>query len=214
MNKILRLLYNIKKEGVILGSFIYIKKIINKLFNILVFNRIDINIDYTSQIYGIKHIQIGKNFHTGKCFRLEAVEMYGNKKYTPQIIIKDNVVINDFVHIGCTNYIEIGNHVLMASKIYISDHNHGYYSGEKQSSPIIEPERRIVSNDKSVIIGDNTWLGEGVVILPGVNIGEGCIIGANAVVSKNIPDYSIAVGVPAKVIKKYNFNTKKWEQFK
>ena len=60
-------------------------------------------------------------------------------------------------------------------------------------------------------IGEGTWLGEGVCVI-GAKIGKGCVIGANAVVTKDIPDYSVAVGSPAKVIKKYNSDTKRWEK--
>ncbi|MBL4677498.1 MAG: hypothetical protein JKY70_15040 [Mucilaginibacter sp.] len=64
---------------------------------------------------------------------------------------------------------------------------------------------------KPVIIEDNVWIGETVSVLPGVTIGKGSIIGASAVVTKNIPPYSIAVGNPAKVIKTYNFESNSWE---
>lgn len=196
-------------------SYFLINKLIdikNKIYNILIFHRSDIYIQHPAKLDGIKYMHIGKNFVSGKDLRLEAVVKYNNKLYAPKIVIKDNVNINDFVHIGCTNYIEIGNNVLMASKIYISDHNHGYYSGDNQSNPLVKPVKRIVSNCKSVIIGDNVWIGENVAILPGVKIGEGSIIGANSVVTKDIPKYSIAVGNPARVVKTFNFNKQKWEK--
>ena len=63
---------------------------------------------------------------------------------------------------------------------------------------------------KPVHIGDKVWVGESVCILPGVTIGECSIIGAGSVVTKSIPPYSIAVGTPAKVIKRYNFDTRSW----
>ena len=196
-------------------SYFFINKFIdigNRIYNLLIFHRLDIHIQHPSELNGIKYIHIGKNFSSGRNLRLEAIVQYGDKIYIPKIVIKDNVIINDFVHIGCTNYVVIGNNVLMASKIYISDHNHGYYSGDNQSNPLIEPAKRIVSSNKSVIIGDNVWIGENVAILPGVKIGEGSIIGANSVVTKDIPKYSIAVGNPAKVVKFFNFNKQKWEK--
>ena len=73
----------------------------------------------------------------------------------------------------------------------------------------IPKDRTIYSSP--VIIKKNVWLGEHVSVLMGVTIGEGSIIGANSVVSKDIPAYTIAVGVPAKVIKKFNFEIQKWE---
>lgn len=191
----------------IINKFISIK---NKIYNLLIFNRRDINIQHPAKLNGIKYIKFGKNFIAGKDLRLEAIVQHNMKAYTPKIVIKDNVIMNDFVHIGCTNYIEIGNNVLMASKIYISDHNHGYYSGSNQSNPLTEPSKRIVNNDKKVIIGNNVWIGENVSILPGVKIGDGSVIGANSVVTKNIPQFSIAVGNPAKIVKFFSFDRQEW----
>lgn len=64
----------------------------------------------------------------------------------------------------------------------------------------------------AINIGNGCWLGQNVVVLPGVTIGERSIIGANAVVSNDIPPYSIAVGMPAKVIKRFNLDTNNWEK--
>ena len=163
----------------------------------------------SAKITGLAHIKFGDNFVAGEHLRLEAVSEYYGSEYSPEIVIKDNVVLNDFVHIGAVNYVEIGNNVLMASKIYISDHNHGNYNGFFQSSPTTTPTTRPLNSNDKVIIGDNVWIGEFVTILPGVTIGEGSIIGSNSVVSKNIPANSIAVGIPAKVVKKYNFELSK-----
>lgn len=189
----------------------FYRKVINKIFSmLLIIGRTDINIDASARILGLSNIKIGKNFYSGRYLWLEAVLCHQNKNYNPLIIIKDNVAINDFVHIGATNYVEIGNNVLMASHIYISDHNHGSYSGVQQSNPKMAPNQRVVNNDKKVIIGDNVWIGEGVSILPGVEIGEGSIVGASSVVTKNIPPYSIAVGNPLRIIKKYNLIHNEW----
>lgn len=124
----------------------------------------------------------------------------------------DNVQINDFVHIAAAKNVEIGNNVLIASKIFISDICHGEYADiENMSDPNEHPNDRKLSA-KPVIIHDDVWIGEMVSILPGVEIGKGSIIGANSVVTKSIPEYSIAAGNPAKVIKQYNFNKKQWKK--
>jgi len=99
----------------------------------------------------------------------------------------------------------------MASKIFISDLNHGNYSNENQDSPLIPPAKRKLIT-APVFIEDNVWIGEFVSILPGVTIGEGTIIGANSVVSRSLPPNVIAFGSPAKPIKEYNFDTQKWEK--
>ena len=69
-------------------------------------------------------------------------------------------------------------------------------------------------HEKGIEIGDDSWIGINSVIVGNVRIGKHCVIGANSVVNKNIPDYSIAVGSPAKVIKRYNFEKKEWEHIK
>ena len=88
----------------------------------------------------------------------------------------------------------------------ISSENHGM-DPESEKSYMRQP---LVS--KPVSIGDGCWIGEKVCILPGVTIGKKCVIGAGSVVTKSIPDYSIAVGNPAKVVKQYNFETQHWEK--
>lgn len=108
--------------------------------------------------------------------------------------------------------VTIGNNVLIASKIFISDLNHGSYGTEGiHDSPDIPPnERKLYA--KPVIIEDNVWLGEFVSVLSGVTIGKGTIVGANSVVSRDLPKFVIAVGSPARPIKKYNFDTERWEK--
>lgn len=128
----------------------------------------------------------------------------------PSLIIGDNVHIEYFCHIAVADKIIIGNNVLIGSHVFISDHNHGDYS-IIHDSPLIAPNSRSIAF-KSIYIEDDVWIGEKSTILPGVTIGKGSIIGANAVVTKNIPSFSIAVGAPAKVVKQYNFKIKKWEK--
>jgi lipopolysaccharide O-acetyltransferase len=115
------------------------------------------------------------------------------------------------VHIGALNRISIGNNVLIASRVFITDHNHGSYNGAHQSSPYTPPAiRDIISNE--VKIEDNVWIGEGVCILPGVVIGKGSVIASNSFVTKSIPANSIAAGVPAKVIKKFDIKENIWKK--
>ena len=68
-----------------------------------------------------------------------------------------------------------------------------------------------MSSSGSIALGENCWLGDNVVVCGGVRIGDGVIIGANSVVTSGIPDFSIACGSPARVIKKFNFDSKRWE---
>ena len=124
--------------------------------------------------------------------------------------IGQNCEFGDMVHIVAHERVEIGDDCLFASKIFISDTEHGNYSGsEPHSGPRTNPrERKLMT--RPVKIGERVWLGENVCILSGVEVGDGCIIGANSVVTRNIPAGTIAVGSPAKVIKKWDEQLKNW----
>jgi lipopolysaccharide O-acetyltransferase len=186
----------------------------SKLYNYFLARKLggakNLNIHPSAQLLGVSHFSIGRNFLAGEHLRMEAIARYGNACYTPRIIIRDNVAINDFVHVAAVNYVEIGNNVLIASKVYISDHNHGIYSGNEQSVPDSPPGSRAIVADKAIIIEDNVWIGEFVSILPGVTIGRGSIIGANSVVSRDIPSCSIAFGIPARVVKHFDIDRNMW----
>lgn len=153
------------------------------------------------EFYWIKnpeYISIGKRFSSLFNLRLEAWDRFQGDNFTPEIIIGDDVIVNSDVHIGAIEKIVIGNNVLMASRIYISDHYHGDISNKDLE---IVPRLRSLYTKGPVIIEDNVWIGEGVCILPGVTIGKNCIIGANSVVTKSFPKNSVIAGVPAKLIK-------------
>lgn len=154
-------------------------------------------------IDGAKNIFIGNNVMIAHYGWLAAVPHTGREKCT--INIGDGTYIGRFCHIYATSQIDIGAKVIMADKVYISDNLHGY---EDISMPVIDQP---VFQSNEVSIGEGSWIGENVCII-GAEIGKHCIIGANAVVTKNIPDYSIAVGIPAKISKRYNFETKQWQK--
>ena len=113
-----------------------------------------------------------------------------------------SVKIGNKADIGCNTMIssgggiEIGNHVLIAGNCYVGG---GRYLNDRLDIPMMEQG---VYTQGPVVIGDDVWLGAGATVLDGVKIGKGSIVGAGALVTKDLPDYSIAVGVPAKVIRK------------
>ncbi len=157
-------------------------------------------------IRGKRYIDFGHHLTTGVGCRIDAFP----KEFKQVIHIGNNVQINDYVHIGAIESVTIGDRVLIASKVFITDHNHGSYGARNiHSSPAVPPIERLLSS-APVIIEDDVWLGEFVAVLPGVTIGKGSIIGATSVVTKDVPPYSIAVGSPAKVIKKYDFLRSEW----
>ena len=153
-------------------------------------------------IRGKKSLVGANRLTTGRFCRFD---LDGGK---PTLYIGDNCEMGNMTHIVAHERVEIGNNVLIASKCFISDVNHGVYKGDNQDSPDTPPnERKLIS--KPVKIGNNVWIGENAVILAGAVIGDGCIIGANSVVSKEIDNDSIVVG-NGKVIKKYDREKKLW----
>jgi acetyltransferase-like isoleucine patch superfamily enzyme len=154
-------------------------------------------------IRGKSNIHIGKNLTTGVGCRLDA---FSNKK---RIVLKigDDVQINDYVHIGAIESISIGDRVLIASKVFITDHDHGNYSGNE--SPLTPPKLRKL-HSSPVIIENDVWIGEFVSILAGVTIGKGAVIGAMSLVNKNVPPYSVAVGTPVRIMKVFDFDKNMW----
>lgn len=154
-------------------------------------------------IRGRKGLSFQEGFTTGYRCR---IDIFGDE--TIKLKIGKNCKIGDNVHIVASEKVSIGDDCLFASNIFVSDTDHG----GKNDKPTTPPdERELTSNP--VEIGSNVWIGEGVAVLPGAKIGNGCIIGAHAIVKGEIPDYSIAVGSPAKVVKKYNFEINAWERF-
>lgn len=147
---------------------------------------------------GLKYIVVGKNFQCGERLKLRAFDNWRGQCFQPQITIGDNVCIQTDCHISAINRITIGDNVLIASFVYISDHMHGAPDYTDIKTP---PIKRDLSSRGGVTIECDVWIGEKTTILPGVTIGQGAIIGANSVVTKNIPAYTIACGSPARVIK-------------
>jgi acetyltransferase-like isoleucine patch superfamily enzyme len=147
---------------------------------------------------GGKYVQIGNNIIIGTGGTITAWDRYKNDKFIPKITIGNNCSIGNFCHISAINEIIIGNNVLTGKWVTIVDNSHGESSME--SFGIIPSERPLFSKG-SVIIEDNVWIGDKATILPGVTIGYGSIIAANSVVTKDVPEYCIVGGNPAKVIK-------------
>ena len=124
-----------------------------------------------------------------------------SKSKQPLIEIGHNCNIGDDCNIQCCNHIKFGNGVLLGRKVMINDTSHGEFVREQLD---IQPNLRPLVSKGPIIIDDNVWIGEMVCILGNVHIGKGSVIGAGTVVTKDIPEYSLAVGVPAKVIKTFS----------
>ena len=152
-------------------------------------------VSITSPIYinNAKYITIGEHSRISEYSTISA----WNEIKNPKLVIGNNVRIGAFAHITCANEIHIGDGVLLGKNVTITDNSHGCNS---YSELKIRPHNRQLFSKGKVHIGKNVWIGDKATILPGVSIGDNSIIGANSVVTKNIPGNCIACGVPAKVI--------------
>lgn len=150
---------------------------------------------------GSRRIFIGSNVYINDKAWLACEPLTGDAN--AKLSIGDGTYIGRFSHIYATSTIEIGSKVLIADKVYISDNLHSY---ENVDVPVIDQPIRQANK---VVISDGAWLGENVCVI-GASVGRNSVIGANAVVTKDIPDYCVAVGSPAIIIKRYNAVTKQW----
>ena len=160
-------------------------------------------------VRGKKSIEYQEGLTLGYRCRLEC----NGKIEKGKLKIGKNCVLGDNVQIEANKSVTIGDNVLMASRVFISDTSHGSYSGDNQDTPYFPPNMRELSF-KNVVIGNNVWVGENVSILPGVEIGDGSIISANSVVVKDVQAGCLCGGVPIKVLKQYDEKTGKWERKK
>ena len=161
----------------------------------------NITFSYPTRLIGGKYIVIGDEFFAGPNGILSAWDFSYEIRKRPNIVIGDRVTIGNGFHISAVDKISIGSDVLFGKYVTIVDNSHGQISVEEMRNP---PMKRNIFTKGEVVIEDRVWIGDKVTICQNVRIGEGSIIGSNSVVTKNIPPFSVAAGVPAKVIKQFN----------
>lgn len=128
-----------------------------------------------------------------------------DQKFDPILIIGNRVTATGALQISALERIEIEDDVMFASNVFICDGLHGYTTAS------VPYKYQRMQNIKPIRIGMGSWIGQNVVIMPGVEIGSQCIIGANSVVTKSIPDQCIAMGAPARISKRWNSIKKVWD---
>jgi len=152
-------------------------------------------------VIGGKYITIGEKTYIGKSSTISARDQYGDQTFTPSIKIGNQCGFGESTHITAINKIVIGDGVLLGNFVIITDNAHG--GGEHfKDQLLLPPICRPLYSKGPVIIEDNVWIGDKATILPGVTIGKGAIVGANSVVTKNVPESVVVGGSPAKIIKK------------
>lgn len=158
-------------------------------------------------IHNAKYISLGNKVYLEKNVTLKFLEefiKYGYKR--PTLKIEEAVTIGTGTVIATSKFIHIKKNVLVAPHCFIGDHDHEY---RDITIPIRDQGYK---NVKKIIIEEGAWIGANSTICSGVTIGKNSVVGANSVVTKDIPDFSLAVGVPAKVVKRFNTVTKTWER--
>lgn len=152
-----------------------------------------------------EYIELGNNVRINTHCRIECYDEYLGVKLNPKLIIGNNVIIGPFFTGFIADSVTIGDRCLFAGNVTLISENHGI-NPEKSDS-----YQKELLTTGPISIGAGCWLGQNVTILPNVSIGKRCIVGANSVVNTDLPPFSIAVGSPARVIKRYNFQNHKWE---
>ena len=176
---------------------------INYMERSSLYKKCGVKLPYWVEVKNGENIYLKPDIALGTNAKLLCTTKFLEKKYSPRIQIGYNFHATRNFTVQCANNIEIGNDVLVASDVFIIDFNHGL-SADYQS--YLETDLEF----SDVIIEDGVWLGNSVTILSGVRIGKKSIIAAGSVVTHNIPPYSIAAGNPAKVIKRWNKDDKRW----
>ena len=151
-------------------------------------------------LQGVKYIEVGDRVVIQPGLWALALKIDNNE---PILNIGNNVYIGRFLHIVSVRRVVIEKDVLIADKVYISDNLHEY----KDIHIPVSQQPVVFKGD--VVIKEGGWIGENVSII-GACIGRNSVVAANSVVTKDIPDYSVCAGVPAKVIKKYCFERNEW----
>ena len=158
------------------------------------------------EIHNPERVHLGDGVGIGSYTYIGPVlEDHGNN-YNPNISIGDGTWIGKHCSIAAIHDLRIGKNVLFAGYVHITDHSHGYEDITRPITP-----QPLISKGP-ITIEDDCWLGFGCEILSGVHIGKHCIVAARAVVTKDIPAYSVVAGNPARIIKQYNVKTQQWEK--
>ncbi len=159
----------------------------------------NVRFDHIGILEGAQYISVGSNTYFGKEVFLTAWDSYFSQRFQPEIVIGNDCHFGEWNHITAINRIEVGDGCLTGKWVTITDNSHGLTDiSSLQLSPI---GRNLVSKGP-VVIGRNVWIGDKATILPGVTIGDGVVIAANAVVTKDVPSYCVVGGIPARIIKR------------
>jgi lipopolysaccharide O-acetyltransferase len=205
MNQFFKAARFIREKGIFQAFIFMLECLRNQIITRLKLNCLNLRgiyIGRRSIISGMENISIGDRLQTKDMIWIDAIARYGGQYFSPSIKIGQRVSMSRNVHIAAISSVIIGDDVMIGSNVLISDHSHGEPSAIFDTQALESVALRRLISKGGVYIGNNVWIGDGVVVLAGVSIGDHSIIGANSVVTKNIPERSIAFGNPARVREK------------
>lgn len=168
-----------------------------EILNPMILHGKPLHMDRGYSILGSKYMEFGDSCWFGDNACVECIDDWKGNRYSPSLKVGDRFSMQKNCHIGCIESIEIGDNVLLGSKVYITDHYHGEITAE--ALEVAPFDRPLWS--KPVKIGSGCWIGDNVCIMPGVTLGDNVIVGANAVVTHRFPANTVIAGVPARIIK-------------
>lgn len=189
----------IKKVYMFLFNFIFLIKVKSIGKNCFIGKRAYINKP--------KYVELGNNVRIGNYARFSIYDRFNDIELNPGLYIGDNVYAGNYLTILVADKVIIEKNVLIASNVMISSENHGM----DIESELPYGKQSLITSP--VTIREGAWIGENVSILPGVTIGKKAIVATSSVVTKDVPDYTIVGGIPAKILKVYNFEKHVWEKY-
>ena len=142
-------------------------------------------------------ISLGDRTIIRESARIEAIQNYGGRQYSPSIEIGDGVYIGSEVYIAAVQRLVIESGCVLSDHVYLSDSAHGY---DPSKGPLMQQP---LESKGPIHIGPDCFLGYRTFVAPGVRLGRNCIVGAHSVVTRSFPDYSTIAGVPARLIRSH-----------
>ncbi|MBI2725917.1 MAG: acyltransferase [Polaromonas sp.] len=155
------------------------------------------------QAVGLDCVTLGNRSRISRNTRLLALKSYGSQVFSPDIVIGDNVSIGFGCTLSCVNRLVIGHDVTIGDNVYLADSHHDYSNPALGvlSQPLLTGE---------VVIGQGAWIGYGAFVAGNVSVGEHAVVGANSVVTRSVPAYTVVAGVPARPVKRFDHGTQCW----
>jgi len=155
------------------------------------------------QAVGLDCVSLGSRSRISRNSRLLALKNYAGQTFTPHISIGDNVSIGFGCTLSCVHRIQIGDDVTIGDNVYIADSHHDYANPTLSilDQPLLPGQ---------ISIGQGAWVGYGAFVAGDVSLGEHSVVGANSVVTRSVPAYTVVAGVPARPVKRFDHETGKW----